>query len=429
MDDLEQLKYNIEFMKNVLEKGRHQETMQANERISFLKELISCDYDLCFWVYNSDYQLLPIHSAQEGQEQLQFSLLFQTIDLLKVRKFEESRDYSMPILTTNPLGLMWICDFSLNDREELDLIYVMGPVFWDSMSPRHIEDSLNARNLSIQLKRTLLTTLKALPVINHSRFIGYGKMLHYCIHQKKISSQQFNFLSDDQATPPNLMHHNHGTWAAEQEMLKMVEEGNLNYVESLLVLSNTGQVGTASKNSLQNMKYLIIVHIALVCRAAIRGGLSQETGFSLADVYNHQIDECNSFEEMALIHSSMVADFVRRVHECRQKDSYSAPIRECCDYIRMHYTERLNIADIAARVGYTENYLSKKFKQETGQNIVEYVTAVKIDAAKTLLRSQKSIAEISDMLGFQSQSYFGVQFKKATGYTPKEYQKRGITEN
>lgn len=424
---MSELEKNIEFMKNVLGSSQYQKSKLINQKISFLKEMISCSYNLCFWTYDSDFQLLPLHSARADHEELQFSILFQTFDLPKIKEFEKNRDYSKPIFTTNSLGLMWICDFELNDNGELELIYVIGPAFLDNISPRYIEETLSARNFSIQLKKSLVTMLKSLPVINHARFKEYGKMLHFCITGDKMTVERFNYLTDNRSAPV-FQNHTHGTWAAEQEMLKMVEEGNLNYEQSLHVLSNTGQVGTTSTNSLQNIKYLIIVHIALVCRAAIRGGLSPETGYSLADMYNLQIDQSSSYEEIAAIHSSMVADYVQRVHEVHLKEGYSAPIRECCDYIRMHYTDKLNISELAAKVGYTENYLSKKFKQETGQNVVEYITSVKIDAAKELLRSQKSISDVSDLLGFHSQSYFGVQFKKATGYTPKEYQKRGYTE-
>lgn len=250
-------------------------------------------------------------------------------------------------------------------------------------------------------------------------------MPHSCITGEITPPDGFRYLTENHQ-PFSFEHHDHGTWAAEQELMKMVEEGNLDYIQGLQNLSSTGQTGTLSENSLQNVKYLVIVHVALVCRAAIRGGLSTEMAFSLSDIYIQKTDQCDSFEEIAKVHRAMLSDYVHRVHQCRLQDACSSAIQECCDYIRLHYTEKLNITDIAARVGYTGNYLSKKFKQEMGVNIVEYITSVKIDAAKELLRSQKSIAEISDMLGFHSQSYFGAQFKKVTGITPKEFQQKGF---
>ena len=57
-----------------------------------------------------------------------------------------------------------------------------------------------------------------------------------------------------------------------------------------------------------------------------------------------------------------------------------------------------------------------------GDHIDNYV----IGEAKLLIKSRKySIAQISDMLNFTSQAYFGRYFKKHTGYTPMEFAEKG----
>lgn len=55
-----------------------------------------------------------------------------------------------------------------------------------------------------------------------------------------------------------------------------------------------------------------------------------------------------------------------------------------------------------------------------------YVTAVKMDEAKRLLEvTKKTPAEIAEVLGYSSQSYFQSVFKKSTGKTPGEYRAEG----
>ena len=69
--------------------------------------------------------------------------------------------------------------------------------------------------------------------------------------------------------------------------------------------------------------------------------------------------------------------------------------------------------------------LSVKFKQETGQNLIDFILKEKTDEAKRLLRyTDKPAAAISAYLGFSSQSHFSRVFKKYAGCQPNEYRKR-----
>ncbi|MDE6945286.1 MAG: helix-turn-helix transcriptional regulator, partial [Lachnospiraceae bacterium] len=71
------------------------------------------------------------------------------------------------------------------------------------------------------------------------------------------------------------------------------------------------------------------------------------------------------------------------------------------------------------------SYLSKLFKQETGQTIKSYVTAARMDTAQNLLKySDLSYFEISAALGYSSQSAFTYAFRKFTGMTPGKYREK-----
>ena len=73
------------------------------------------------------------------------------------------------------------------------------------------------------------------------------------------------------------------------------------------------------------------------------------------------------------------------------------------------------------------NQLSSKFKKETGKTLNEFVIHERIQRAKSLLiNTDKPLAEISNYLGFSSQSYFHNVFKRYTGQTPNEFRTGGI---
>jgi len=94
---------------------------------------------------------------------------------------------------------------------------------------------------------------------------------------------------------------------------------------------------------------------------------------------------------------------------------------------REYIDDNFNASDIslystAAHVGISPNHLSTIFAQETGENFIEYLTRVRIERAKQLLKSttMKS-ADIAGETGFSDPHYFSYIFKKNTGFSPREF--------
>ncbi|MBD2844863.1 response regulator [Paenibacillus sp. IB182496] len=89
---------------------------------------------------------------------------------------------------------------------------------------------------------------------------------------------------------------------------------------------------------------------------------------------------------------------------------------------RQYGDSQLTVAEIAKTVYLSPTYVSLLFKQETGQTINEYLTQVRIERAKALLREpQHKFYDICYAIGYNDPSYFTRLFKKATGLTPSAY--------
>ncbi len=82
------------------------------------------------------------------------------------------------------------------------------------------------------------------------------------------------------------------------------------------------------------------------------------------------------------------------------------------------------------RFWYNKNrtYLCACFKEETGVTVNDYITQIKMDEAKRLLRlSKKPLRAIAEQLGYSTQSYFQNVFEKVVGSTPTEYRSQETT--
>ena len=86
--------------------------------------------------------------------------------------------------------------------------------------------------------------------------------------------------------------------------------------------------------------------------------------------------------------------------------------------------EPLTLEEVGGVVGFNASYFSSLFKKETGQNFLEYLSEVRMNRAKELLKETKlPVGEICERVGYADLKYFTKSFKKATGIKPGEFRK------
>ena len=109
----------------------------------------------------------------------------------------------------------------------------------------------------------------------------------------------------------------------------------------------------------------------------------------------------------------------------RKNQSSDILAQQARQYVDAHYQEKLSLAEIAEHLNISTGYLSIVFKRFTGTTLSDYIAQVKIEHAKELIDSHQYLMyEISDMLGFENPYYFSRVFKKVTGISPRNYEKR-----
>ncbi len=216
--------------------------------------------------------------------------------------------------------------------------------------------------------------------------------------------------------------YSHNTYDLEQTMLSCIEHGRPEELKSYYQTPATGRAGKMAQDTLRQQKNIVIVTATLASRAAIRGGLDAESAFALSDLYIQEAELLNQYEGLVNLTVRMTMDYARRVAALQCGDTNRKLVRDARRYILEHINEKITTEQLAAALDRNRTYLCACFKEETGQSVNTYITRIKMDEAKRLLKvSQKSLREIAEHLGYSSQSYFQNVFRKTEGITPLQY--------
>lgn len=155
---------------------------------------------------------------------------------------------------------------------------------------------------------------------------------------------------------------------------------------------------------------------------------------------NMPLKECDIFgtEQLVLLHlEHFLIHLIRRhlkpsvmlkkypkstSHTCNRKRSDTELFKNIVDYLELNLALHITIEQICRANQISRSRLQNLFKEKTGMGIIEYYSHMKINAAKSMIRTQNmNFTQISEQLGYTSIHYFSRQFKKITRITPSEY--------
>lgn len=136
-------------------------------------------------------------------------------------------------------------------------------------------------------------------------------------------------------------------------------------------------------------------------------------------------------EEYALCVKShlnfLLISLIRNHNYCTNLPSHgTSKILKSLNYIDEHFTEQINLKDIADIVGLTPTYYSMLFKKFCNVSLWHYITAKRIEKAIHMILDDDyngNILDIAMTCGFNNTANFNKAFKKQTGMTPSQYKK------
>lgn len=101
-----------------------------------------------------------------------------------------------------------------------------------------------------------------------------------------------------------------------------------------------------------------------------------------------------------------------------------AEFLRCIEYIHEHYGEPCTAAEVARACGFSERSLRRQFRQHLEQSFGEYLTGVRLMAARSLLENTDcSMADAAASIGLSTSSFYRI-FHRAAGMSPREYQEK-----
>ncbi|OMF92885.1 AraC family transcriptional regulator [Paenibacillus sp. FSL R7-0273] len=208
------------------------------------------------------------------------------------------------------------------------------------------------------------------------------------------------------------------SFALERGLIQALRTGEAEEADRLLeeFLTTLSADGAKVIDVQQGMLHLL----GAVQHAVLEAGIAPNQLFKGRNLYAglSQIHEPGMI--LPWFRNHVVSPFLKELSE-RSDAGIRRTIDQAMLYIQEHYMDNISLDSCADYTGTSPFLLSKSFKRVTGQNFIDYLTALRIEKAKELLRdTDLKMNDVALQVGYQ-QSYFNRIFKKQEDITPTRY--------
>ena len=208
----------------------------------------------------------------------------------------------------------------------------------------------------------------------------------------------------------------------ERRLFEMTEKGNEN--EALIAANRFfGWMVENYSDHIYDIKLKTLEFVLWAEHLVINEG-GMEYHFLSRQDYLPSLLALNSVDEIQQWFVNKISAACRDVVSSREKQS-SSSVERAKNFIMERYNKDISLDEVSKEVDISPYYFSKLFKEETGENFIEYLTSIRINKAKQLITgSDMSMKEICTEVGYSDPNYFSRIFKKNVGVTPTEYKEK-----
>lgn len=171
------------------------------------------------------------------------------------------------------------------------------------------------------------------------------------------------------------------------------------------------------------LKVRLLELIVIISRAAMGKGISAEGLLGPRYSYLTDINAATGFDDLFWRVTKALENFTHAISEERGRTA-RAHVTRMKEFLSRRFATKVTASEIAAAAGLSVSRALHLFKRETGISLSTYITRLRVDYARSLLKNtSRSMAEIASECGFFDQSHFTKTFKAEEGTPPLRYRK------
>lgn len=196
------------------------------------------------------------------------------------------------------------------------------------------------------------------------------------------------------------------------------KENALDIIEKL-----TFSVQNQRSSNIENIKNIYFNLLLIVIEAARERGL---IGSAEENENSYIWQDIDRFRFLSELSEYLENNVIAILTHMRKENSENKKICEINKYIRENvFDQDLSVQAVAHHFFLNHQYLCSFYKKATGYTLNDFMTEVRIEKSKELLKdSRKRVVDVASAVGFGDPNYFSSLFKKYTGLTPSEYREK-----
>ncbi|MGL5313227.1 MAG: helix-turn-helix transcriptional regulator [Peptostreptococcaceae bacterium] len=352
-----------------------------------------------------------------------------SISNMFLNEFKTSNNNTILFYTTD-FSLKYM-GFAFYNDDYFDGCLLLGPYLTTNAPSMEIHDMAIKNNLSLSVISSLSDFFKRIPILNDSKenFLSNAifAMLNTDIfHIDKINlslnSDVNNHRIDFKINDYNVDIENiRNRYKSEYLLSHYISIGDEKSALELTKNNSFSSIDRLPDYPVRNAKNLTIT-LNTICRKAVENSnIDTYLIHLLSEKYAIKIENLRTIKEITPLITSMVKSYCNLVNE-HSSEYNSQIINNAIHYLKINYKNDISLEDVANSLFVHPNYLSSKFKNETGYSVTEFLNNLRIKEAKLLLKSTNhSISTIAYSVGYNDSKYFARIFKKFINITPSQY--------
>ncbi len=286
-------------------------------------------------------------------------------------------------------------------KSEPIAVAISGPIAVGPSKESAVKDFLKRFNIPASLGSEILNNVLSLSDISAGKIGAVAEMLSMIISGITQTEQKHCF------------------YELEKEILEAIANADRDKICSVVKKCANKIISDNAKNK-ADLKDLCIEFVIMLGQIAAE--YTESTVF--ADSINSciiKLLKCTKSDEIGLFIFEISQTFADAVLK-DTSGKYDEVIQKATEYIRNNYMNKITLESVAAHVYLSPSYLSRIFKEKTGQNFNGYLNSIRVSRAKQmLLEKDADLVNVSLAVGYDDRSYFSKVFKRITGVTPHSF--------